>query len=88
MRTPCVRLAPEDMPTDKLGVNRFADVDGDGVFDTTRSKGKGPGRHYTMADTAGCSCAQIIEAKGLGNGHVKHGCSIGAMDQWVAAVND
>jgi hypothetical protein len=34
--------------------------------------------------TKGCSCEQIITALELGNGHTKHGCSISAMDTWVA----
>lgn len=79
-------LLPDDVPTIALGVNRWADVDGDGVFDTTASKGKGPGRSYTLQDTAGCSCAQIIDELGLGEGHEKYGCSIGAMDNWVSLV--
>jgi len=78
---------PDDVPTVRLGTNRFADVDGDGLFDTTPSNGKGPQRVYTIADTGGCSCAQIIDALGLGEGHVKHGCSIGAMDNWVSLVS-
>ncbi|HSN98088.1 MAG TPA: hypothetical protein VLS89_07305 [Candidatus Nanopelagicales bacterium] len=78
---------PEGVPTVGLGVNRFADVDGDGVFDTTAPKGKGPQRSYTIEDTGGCSCEQIIEAMGLGQGHVKFGCSIGVMDGWVDSVS-
>lgn len=78
---------PEDVPTVRLGVNRFADVDGDGIFDTVKSCGKGPKRSYTIADTGGCSCEQIIEAMNLGNGHRKFGCSIGVMDNWVDSVN-
>lgn len=76
-----------DSPTRRLGTNRFADLDGDGVFETTRPNGQGPNKSYTVADTAGCSCAQIIEASDLGRGHEKFGCSISAMDEWVAAVN-
>ena len=74
----------DDVPTRRLGVNRFADVDGDGVFDTSVPNGKQPARSYTIADTHGCNCAQIIEAAGLGRGHEKFGCSIGEMDDWVA----
>ena len=56
-------------------------------FDTmTKGKGKGPNRSYSTADTAGCSCEQIIEAQGLGNGLSKYGCSIGVMDSWVELV--
>jgi hypothetical protein len=75
---------PELVPTVKLGVNRWADVDGDGVFDTTLPKGNGPGLSYSIEDTAGCSCTQIIEALSLGEGHTKHGCSISAMQEWTA----
>lgn len=74
-------LIPEPVPTRRLGVNRFALVDSDGIFDTAKPKGKGPDRHYTLADTWGCSCSQIIERLGLGKGHVKFGCSIGVMDR-------
>jgi hypothetical protein len=75
---------PENVPTVKLGVNRFADVDGDGVFDTKLPNGNGPGRTYTIADTGGCSCEQIIDALDLGEGHTQFGCSISAMDDWIA----
>jgi len=80
-------IIPESVPTRSLGINRFALVDGDDVFDTKSPKGKGPRRSYTTADTAGCSCTQIIDAQGLGNGHTKFGCSISAMDDWVLLVN-
>jgi hypothetical protein len=76
---------PEVLGRD-LGVNRFALIDGDLDFDTTASKGKGPGRSYSTEDTAGCSCTQIIAAQGLGKGHSKFGCSIGAMDNWIKLV--
>ncbi len=79
-------VLPEGAASEGLGVNRFADVDGDGVFDTTPPKGKGPQRAYDIHDTAGCSCEQIVEEEGLGKGHLKHGCSIGAMDNWLRRV--
>ncbi|UQA57269.1 choice-of-anchor L domain-containing protein [Polyangium aurulentum] len=77
---------PESVPTVKLGVNRFADTNGDGVFDTTPSGGVGPQRSYTIADTGGCSCSQIIDNLALGNGHEKFGCSISAMDDWISLI--
>jgi hypothetical protein len=80
-------VVPESLPTRSLGVNRFALVDGDNVFDTKSPKGKGPRKSYTISDTAGCSCTQIVEAQGLGKGHTKFGCSISAMDDWVLLVN-
>jgi predicted extracellular nuclease len=76
-------IIPESVPTQSLGVNRFALVDGDGIFDTTEPKGKGPKASFNIFDTAGCSCEQIIVAQELGNGHQKFGCSIGEMEEWV-----
>jgi len=78
---------PEGVPTVRLGTNRWALVDDDFEFETTAPKGKGPNRSYLIDDTAGCSCEQIIEKQGLGNGHTYHGCSISAMDDWVELVN-
>ncbi|MDP2316898.1 MAG: hypothetical protein Q8P41_28660 [Pseudomonadota bacterium] len=79
-------VLPDEVPTVSLGTNRWADVNGDGVFDTVSPRGRGPGRSYTIADTAGCSCAQIIDELDLGDGHSKFGCSISAMDDWTALV--
>jgi len=80
-------VIPEGAPTARLGTNRFALMDGDFIFDTTAPNGNGPGRSYSTTDTAGCSCEQIVDAQGLGNGHIKFGCSISAMDDWVSFVN-
>ena len=77
-------VLPEQVPTEALGVNRFADTDGDGVFNTVAPAGVGPQRSYDIHDTAGCSCEQIIGEEGLGKGHSKFGCSIGAMDNWIS----
>ena len=73
---------------DEILVNHFALSNHDLMFDTTApyGRGAGPGRSYTTTDTGGCSCEQIIVEQGLGKGHVKKGCSISAMDDWVALV--
>ena len=82
----CPDTAASDLdagvPSKSLGTNRWADLDGDGVFDTVapRGGGTGPGLSFAIEDTAGCNCAQIIEAQSLGKGHVKFGCSISAME--------
>ena len=80
-----------DDPAVRLGVNRWALLDDDDPFDfdTTapRGRGKGPGLSFTTEDTAGCSCAQIIDELDLGKGHEKFGCSISAMREWVAIVS-
>jgi hypothetical protein len=87
-------VIPEGVPTVRLGTNRWALTDGDGEFDTTAPRGGGPrGRvvgpaySFSIEDTAGCSCEQIIEAAELGQGHVKFGCSLGEMLEWVELVN-
>ena len=84
----CPNTSIPESPANGLGTNRFALTDDDFEFDTVGSKGKGPGRSYSTVDTAGCSCAQIIAAEGLGKGHSKFGCSIGVMDNWVRTVAD
>jgi hypothetical protein len=78
---------PEDVPTVRLGTNRFALMDGDAVFDTSPPNGRGPDAVFTLVDTAGCSCGQIVAALGLGKGHEKFGCSLGAMRTWENSVN-
>jgi hypothetical protein len=79
-------MIPESVPTVRLGTNRWALVDGDGYFDTTAPNGNPPKRSYSLEDTAGCSCEQIIDALHLGNGHRNFGCSNGAMDNWIDFV--
>jgi hypothetical protein len=81
-------VIPESVPTSgQLNPNHWALTDDDFEFDTvTEGKGNGPMRSYSTADTAGCSCEQIIDAQGLGEGHGKHGCSISVMDNWVRLV--
>jgi predicted extracellular nuclease len=78
---------PESVPTNSLGTNRWALMDDDGVFDTSPPNGNGPGDSFTIGDTGGCSCEQIIEAMDLGSGHEKFGCSTGEMREWVELVN-
>lgn len=79
---------PESVPTRSLNPNHWALVDGDRQFDTViRGRAGGTGRAYTLDDTAGCSCEQIIDALDLGDGHRKFGCSNSAMDEWVALVS-
>jgi cysteine-rich repeat protein len=75
------------VPSLGLGTNRWADLDGDGIFDTSPPNGNGPALSFTIQDTAGCNCAQIIVALGLGLGHTKFGCSISAMESWILLVS-
>ena len=80
---------PESVPTVELGRNRWALVDGDTEFDTSpdnrRVGNRGSG--FTLEDTAGCSCEQIIDILELGQGHVKFGCSTGVMNAFRRSVS-
>jgi len=80
-------VIPEAAASAGLGVNRWALTDDDGIFDTRESNGKGPQVSFDIFETAGCSCEQIVEQQHLGAGHLKFGCSIGAMQNWVDLVN-
>jgi hypothetical protein len=81
-------VIPESIPSASLTPNSWALVTGDFKFDTTIvGDSWGPNRSYTIEDTAGCSCEQIVAEQGLGDGHLIHGCSIGAMDNWVDMMN-
>jgi hypothetical protein len=77
---------PESVPTEGLGTNRWALVNGDLLFDTLSSGGTGPGLTFTVQQTAGCSCEQIIVKLGLGNGQRKNGCSTSTMQSWISQV--
>ena len=80
---------PDEVPVLRLGVNRFAIVEADGVFLSTPPPGRGVSkRSYTIDDTAGCSCTQIIAELGLGNGARKFGCPGDAMREWIESVNE
>jgi hypothetical protein len=78
---------PEGVPTQRLGQNRFALMDGDTTFDSHSPKGQAARRTFTLQDTAGCSCEHIIAQAGLGQGHAKFGCSLGAMEEWAQSLN-
>ncbi|MDC3954410.1 thrombospondin type 3 repeat-containing protein [Polyangium jinanense] len=52
----------------------------------TVGESKSPKLSFTMKDTAGCSCTQIIQELSLGAGHKKHGCSPSAMKDWIQSV--
>ncbi len=79
---------PESVPTaGKLNPNHWALVDGDTTFDTVH-KGNGPApAPFTLAQTGGCSCEQIVARLGLGLGHLKHGCSKGVIEEWIASLD-
>jgi len=79
---------PEAVPTVRLLPLHFALVDGDGTFDTRWPPFGGiVPSGLTVEHTGGCSCDQIIDELGLGNGHRKFGCNLGVMAYWIWVVN-
>ena len=64
------------------GKNRWTLDNASGVF-TQGPPQAGRKFSFTTEDTGGCSCDQIILAAGLGEGHLKYGCSTGAMLDWM-----
>jgi hypothetical protein len=76
-------VIPELVPTQGLAKNRWALTDGDTDFNTNGKQSPA----YTTQDTAGCSCEQIIENLGLGEGHTRFGCSNSAMKDWIGLMN-
>ncbi len=45
-------------------------------------------RTFTTSDTGGCSCSQILEARGLGDGLSKYGCSVGIILSWMDIIGN
>lgn len=68
----------------ELGVNRYALVDADTVFDTNTAQNDGA--TYTTADTGGCSATQIADALGLGASHYEKGTTRSALDMWIEGL--
>ncbi len=77
---------PESVPTVRLLPNHYALVDGDQVFDA-EVRGNASALTFTLEDTAGCSCEQILTATGAGNGQFFHGCTVDTLEDWITAVN-
>jgi len=76
------------VPTVRLLPLHFALVDGDGTFDTRWPPFGGiVPSNITTEHTAGCSCDQIIDELGLGDGHRKFGCNLGVMAYWIFSVH-
>jgi hypothetical protein len=83
---PGTSIPESTVPSVRPGKNRFALIDGDLIFDTRLPKGKGPVRSYSLTETGGCSCEQIIALQGLDGGQVRFGCSVGTMEDWIALI--
>jgi enterochelin esterase-like enzyme len=68
-----------DAPTAELKPNHYAST-ADGFVGTDGEVA------YSLLEVGGCSSTQIIEAAGLGNGHLKHGIPRGELESWIASL--
>jgi predicted extracellular nuclease len=75
-------VIPEAVPSSSLRGKRWALTDDDLVFEA----GIQVTSAFTTYDTRGCSCAQIIDRTGAGEGHRKFGCSNGLMLDWIGSL--
>jgi predicted extracellular nuclease len=75
-------VMPEGIAASALNPNHYALSNGDLTFDTNGGRSV-----FTIQQTAGCSCTQILVKMGFGNGQAKHGCSQGTMDDWILSVS-
>ena len=86
----CAGTATPEVSVPKSGhlnPNHYAVMDNGSLFTREfRGKGSGADAEFSLDDTHGCSCEQIIEAMGLGEGLRKYGCSRGVMLEWIAAL--
>jgi hypothetical protein len=65
-----------------LGSNRWALLGRTGTF-TQGGPLASSAVSFTVTQTRGCSCEQIIRELGLGRGQARYGCATGVMRQWV-----
>ncbi len=79
-------LLPEKTPSFGLAESRYAVLDDSGVFSTAMSDGNIRHGALTLDDTAGCTCAQLIEAMGLGASHQRYGCTEFALQEWISSL--
>lgn len=75
-------VVPEGIAAGALNPNHYALSDADLTFDTNGGRSV-----FTIQQTAGCSCTQILVRQGFGKGQARHGCSQGTMDDWILAVS-
>lgn len=91
----CLNTTPDttsDYFSNPWGVNRWY-YDGSNWVQQLNKQQKGGSRSFTMADTHGCSCKQILDLLknvGLGEfgGHYKYGCSTSILEDFKKDIND
>lgn len=87
--------ADSKVPEKRLGVNRWT-LNHDLEWQTKKPRGKGPQKDFTLEDTSGCNCEQILgwlheqdpERFGEMKGHYKFGCSISVMEEFISLFEE
>jgi subtilisin family serine protease len=75
-------ICPDSVEDDiELNPNQYAQNIDFGEFEV--GKENNPSLVYDMEITGGCTCKQIIEKLGKGEGHAKKGCSPSVMEEWT-----
>ena len=77
-------VLPEAVPTEGLLPNHYADIDGDGFFESVHPKYKSIIEDTVpFGTTNGCSCEEIFNLMpGNHEGEKKYGCPKGTLDMW------
>ena len=83
---PSTAIPELTVPGDALKKNRYV-LTGPRTGDSVLIFESSNKTDFTTWDTAGCSCEQIVDELGLGEGHIMFGCSKSAMQQWIDWVN-
>ncbi len=78
----CPDTTPDTIDSNDLKQRHYAWYGGD-----TFTSGGDNDPTFTLHDAGGCSGEQIIDALGMGKGHMKFGLSLGAMRTWVNEVS-
>lgn len=60
---------PESITGDDLKKKHYADVDGDAIFETKDKRHQVVDSEYTLTDTRGCSCEQILDLRAEHDNH-------------------
>ena len=82
---------PESVPTGELRVNRYAvtgaQFNGVFVFDTRAPNGPGPRHLFTLDDTGGCTCEQILDQTvGKSSNQYRNGCTASVIETWMESI--
>jgi len=85
----CPGTVADAYPSKRLGTNRW--IWNGSEWETNAPRGKGVNKTFTIVDTHGCSCEQILaileEKTGFDfEGHYKFGCASSILEDWISGM--